>query len=44
VDAEWGFMIVPQSGISGYVRPGIGVGADRPFNWNFEFALKFVWR
>lgn len=44
VDAEWGFMIVPQSGISGYVRPGIGVGADRPFDWNLEFALKFIWR
>ncbi|MCK5439183.1 MAG: hypothetical protein KAI97_04530, partial [Gemmatimonadetes bacterium] len=22
VDAEWGFMIAPKSGISGYVRPG----------------------
>ena len=44
VDFEWGFMIVPQSGIAGYVRPGIGIGADRPFNYNFEFAIKFVWR
>ena len=43
-DAEFGYMIVPQSGIGGYVRPGIAVGADRPFDWNFEFALKFVWR
>jgi hypothetical protein len=44
VDAEWGFMIVPQSGISGYVRPGMGVGAERPFDWNLEFALKLIWR
>ena len=44
VDAEWGFMIVPKSGISGYVRPGVGVGSDRPFDWNLEFALKFIWR
>jgi hypothetical protein len=44
VDVEWGFMIVPKSGIGGYVRPGFGVGADRPWNYNFEFALKFVWR
>jgi hypothetical protein len=44
VDAEWGFMIAPQSGLSGYIRPGIGVGADRPFNYNLEFAVKFVWR
>jgi hypothetical protein len=44
VDAEWGFMIAPQSGISGYVRPGVGVGADRPFNYNLEFAIKFVWK
>jgi hypothetical protein len=44
VDAEWGFMIAPQSGISGYVRPGLGVGADRPFDYNLEFAIKFVWK
>ena len=44
VDLEWGFMIVPKSGISGYIRPGIGVGADRPFDYNLEFAIKFVWR
>jgi len=44
VDVEWGFMIAKASGISGYVRPGFGVGADRPFNYNFEFAIKFVWR
>jgi hypothetical protein len=44
VDVEWGFMIAPQQGIAGYVRPGFGVGKDRPFNYNFEFAIKFVWR
>ena len=44
IDFEWGFMIVPQSGISGYVRPGVGVGSTRFMDWNLEFALKFVWR
>jgi hypothetical protein len=44
IDFEWGFMILPKSGISGYIRPGIGVGADRPFNYNLEFAIKFIWR
>jgi hypothetical protein len=44
IDVEWGFMIVPKSGISGYIRPGWGLGKDRPFDWNFEFALKFVWQ
>lgn len=44
VDVEWGFMIAKASGISGYVRPGFGVGENRPFNYNFEFAIKFVWR
>lgn len=44
VDVEWGFMIAKASGISGYVRPGFGVGANRPFNYNFEYAIKFVWR
>jgi hypothetical protein len=43
-DFEWGFMIAPQSGIGGYIRPGVGVGADRPFDYNLEFAIKFVWR
>ena len=44
VEAEWGFMIAPKQGISAYLRPGAGVGADRPYDWNLEFAIKFVWR
>jgi hypothetical protein len=44
IDAEWGFMIAPASGISGYIRPGVGIGEYRPFNYNLEFAIKFVWR
>jgi hypothetical protein len=44
VEAEWGYMMVPQSGISSYLRPGVGVGADRPYSWNVEIGLKFVWR
>jgi hypothetical protein len=43
-DAEWGFMMVPKTGISGYIRPGFGIGQYRPFDYNFELALKFVWR
>ena len=44
VEAEWGFMIAPSAGASGYVRPGIGIGAEKPYSWNFEVGLKFVWR
>jgi len=45
VDVEWGFMIVPKSGISGYIRPGFGFGGEhRPFNYNLEACIKFVWR
>ena len=44
IEAEWGFMIAREVGLSGYVRPGIGIGADRPFAYNLEFAIKFVWR
>jgi hypothetical protein len=44
IDVEWGFMIVPKYGISGYLRPGWGMGENRPFSYNFEFALKFVWQ
>jgi hypothetical protein len=44
VEAEWGFMIVPKYGISGWMRPGAGVGSDKPYSWNFEAGIKFVWR
>jgi outer membrane protein assembly factor BamA len=44
VEAEWGFMIAPSVGASGYLRPGIGVGAEKPYSWNLEVGLKFVWR
>jgi len=44
VEAEWGFVIAPSAGASGYLRPGIGIGADKPYSWNFEVGLKFVWR
>jgi len=43
VDVEWGFMINKPAGVSAYVRPGFGIGDDRPWNYNFEFALKFIW-
>ena len=44
VEAEWGFMIAPSVGASTYLRPGIGIGADKPYSWNLEVGLKFVWR
>jgi len=44
LDLEWGFMIHKASGVSGAVRPGIGIGKNAPLSYNFEFALKFVWR
>lgn len=44
VEVEWGYMIKPLPGASVYVRPGVGIGADRPYDWNFEGGIKFVWR
>ena len=44
VEAEWGFMIAPKQGFSGYLRPGFGIGANRPYSWNLEIGIKFVWR
>lgn len=44
VEVEWGYMIAPSVGASTYIRPGAGIGADRPYLWNFEAGLKFVWR
>ena len=29
-------------GVSTYLRPGVGIGRDRPFDWNVEFGLKIV--
>jgi hypothetical protein len=44
IEVEWGYMIPPLPGASVYLRPGVGMGADRPYDWNFEGGLKFVWR
>ena len=44
VEVEWGYMMVPESGISGYLRPGVGLGSDKLYEWNMEIGLKFVWR
>lgn len=39
-EVEWGRVLGP--GISSYVRPGVGMGGDRPLDWNLEFGLKFI--
>jgi hypothetical protein len=44
VDLEFGYMIPPLPGASIYIRPGAGVGEDRPLDWTFEFGFKFIWR
>jgi hypothetical protein len=44
LEVEWGYMMVPKSGISAYFRPGIGLGSDKLYDWNIEVGLKFVWR
>jgi hypothetical protein len=44
VEAEWGFMIAPSIGVSGWIRPGVGIGSDRLYDWNLEGGVKFVWR
>ncbi len=30
--------------ISSFIKPGIGIGADRPYEWNIEFGFKFIWK
>jgi hypothetical protein len=44
LDVEWGFMIHKASGIAGAIRPGFGIGEHSPLSYNFEFAVKFIWR
>jgi hypothetical protein len=29
-------------GVSTYLRPGVGIGNERPLDWNIEFGLKIV--
>jgi len=46
-DTEFGqleieFGRVMFGGMSVYLRPGMGIGADRPLEWNLEFGLKVV--
>ena len=44
VDVEFGLMIPQMPGAAIHVRPGVGVGADRPFDWTFEFGFRWIWR
>ena len=44
VELEWGTMIPSVPGASVYLRPGAGLGTNRPYVWNFEAGLKFIWR
>jgi hypothetical protein len=44
IEVEWGYMISPSAGASTYIRPGAGIGPDKPYVWNLEAGLKFVWR
>lgn len=41
IDFEAGKMITKSQSV--YVRPGIGIGGDRYFDWDFEAGWKFVW-
>jgi hypothetical protein len=44
VDVEWGYTIPQLPGAAIHLRPGFGVGEDRPFDWTFEFGIRFIWR
>lgn len=40
LEIEYGRVML--GGLSAYLRPGIGIGGDRPLEWNVEFGLKVV--
>ncbi len=42
IEAEAGQMMF--GGLSSYLRPGVGIGADRPVDWNVEVGFKVIWR
>ena len=29
---------------SSYIRPGVGIGSDSPYEWNIEFGFKVIWK
>ena len=41
-EAEYGRMMF--AGLSSYVRPSIGIGNDRPYDWSIELGLKVIYR
>ena len=43
-DLEFGYTIPQLPGTSIHLRPGVGMGADRPFDFTFEFGVRFIWR
>ena len=44
VDVEWGYSIPQLPGAAIHLRPGVAFGEDRPFDWTFEFGIRFIWR
>ncbi len=46
IDLEMGTMLDKWFGTKGhsfYVRPSVGIGSDRPYDYSFEFGYKIVW-
>jgi hypothetical protein len=41
IDSEAGKMLTKN--LSFYVRPGLGIGSDRVFDWDIEGGLKYIW-
>jgi len=41
-DAEFGQMMF--GGFSSCIRPGVGIGEDRPLDWTLELGFKVIWR
>jgi len=42
IEAEIGQMMFGAT--SSYIRPGVGIGGDRPYDWNIEVGFKVIWR
>jgi len=42
LEAEYGRMMFGP--ISNYIRPSLGIGDRRPYEWSAEFGFKVIWR
>jgi hypothetical protein len=44
IEVQYGFALGTLFGgtLNGYIQPGVGIGQDRPYDWNIEVGVTVV--